>query len=54
MERKLGGKEFGGGSAALFILGTEGPMAQLRQTPGSTSPTQLHEPFTGCLQLGDD
>jgi hypothetical protein len=27
-------------------------MAQLRQTPGSALPTQLHEPFTGCLQLG--
>ncbi len=27
-------------------------MAQLRQTPGSTPPTQLHEPFMGCLQLG--
>ena len=28
-------------------------MVQLRQTPGSTPPTQLHEPFMGCLQLGD-
>ena len=28
-------------------------MAQLRQTPGSTPPTQLHEPFMGCRQLGD-
>ena len=27
-------------------------MAQLRQTPGSTPLTQLHEPFVGCLQLG--
>jgi hypothetical protein len=27
-------------------------MAQLRQTPGSTPLTQLHEPFMGCLQLG--
>ena len=30
-----------------------GSMAQLRQTPGFTPPTQLHEPFMGCLQLGD-
>lgn len=28
-------------------------MAQLRQARGSTPPTQLHEPFMGCLQLGD-
>ena len=28
-------------------------MAQLRQTPGSTPLIQLHEPFMGCLQLGD-
>ena len=26
-------------------------MAQLRQTPGSTSLTQLDEPFMGCLRL---
>jgi len=26
---------------------------QLRQTPGSTPLTQLHEPFMGCLQVGD-
>lgn len=28
-------------------------MAQLRQTPRSTPRAQLHEPFMGCLQLGD-
>jgi hypothetical protein len=28
-------------------------MAQLRQARGSTPPIQLHEPFMGCLQLGD-
>ena len=28
-------------------------MAQLRQTPGSTPLTELHEPFMGYLQLGD-
>ncbi len=27
-------------------------MAQLRQTPGSTPLTELHEPFMGYLQLG--
>jgi hypothetical protein len=53
MERKLGVKWFGGGSAALLYFEREGPMAQLRQAPGSTPPTQLHEPFMGCLQLGD-
>jgi hypothetical protein len=26
---------------------------QLRQARGSTPPIQLHEPFMGCLQLGD-
>lgn len=51
MERKLGGKWFGGGSAAFLYLSGRSNGAAI--TNSRINPTaQLHELFMGCLQLG--